>query len=56
LWNMENAFMGGPFVHYAFVDKTGKQLICVDGYVFAPKFDKREFLRELEAIALSSLN
>ncbi|HAW52265.1 MAG TPA: hypothetical protein DCX54_08060 [Flavobacteriales bacterium] len=56
LWNMENAFMGGPFVHYAFVDKTGTKIICVDGYVFAPKFDKREFLRELEAIALSALN
>ena len=56
LWNMENAFMGGPFVHYAFIDKTGKRLICVDGYVFAPKFEKREFLRELEAVALSALN
>jgi hypothetical protein len=56
LWNMENAFMGGPFVHYAFVDETGTKLICVDGYVFAPKFEKREFLRELEAVALSALN
>ena len=56
MWNMENAFMGGPFVQYAFVDKTEEKLICVDGYVFAPKFEKREFLRELEAIALSALN
>ena len=55
LWNMEGAFMGGPFVHYAFVDAKSGNLICVDGYVFAPKFDKREFLRELEAIALSGI-
>jgi hypothetical protein len=55
LWNMSGAFMGGPFVHYTFVDKTGKYLIDIDAYVFAPKFDKREYLRELEAIALSGV-
>ena len=56
LWHMKVDFMGGPFVHYAFIDKSGKNLICIDGYVFAPKFDKREYLRELEAIALSAIN
>lgn len=56
LWNMKGAFMGGPFVNYSFVDTTGKVLINVDIYVFAPKFDKREYLRELEAIALSGVN
>lgn len=55
LWNMKGAFMGGPFVHYVFVDKTGRKIVHIDGYVFAPKFDKREYLRELEAIALSAL-
>ena len=54
LWNMKGAFMGGPFVHYAFVDKSGQFIVHVDGYVFAPKFDKREFVRELEAIGLSA--
>ena len=55
LWHMKVDFMGGPFVHYAFVDEEGRNLICIDGYVFAPKFDKREYLRELEAIALSAI-
>ncbi len=55
LWNMKGAFMGGPFVHYSFVDAEGRYLVNIDAYVFAPKFDKREYLRELEAIALSSL-
>jgi len=55
LWNMKGAFMGGPFVHYSYIDETGKNQINIDGYVFAPKFDKREYLRELEAIALSGV-
>ena len=54
LWNMKGAFMGGPFVHYSFVDKSGQFIVHIDGYVFAPKFDKREYLRELEAIGLSA--
>lgn len=56
LWNMKGAFMGGPFVNYSFVDKTGKYIINADIYVFAPKFDKREYLRELEAMALSGFD
>lgn len=56
LWNMKGAFMGGPFVNYSFVDKTGTNIISADIYVFAPKFDKREYLRELEAIALSGFD
>ena len=56
LWHMKVDFMGGPFIHYAFIDKAGKNVISIDGYVFAPKFDKREYLRELEAIALSAIN
>jgi len=55
LWNMKGAFMGGPFIHYSFIDETGKNQVNIDGYVFAPKFDKREYLRELEAIALSGV-
>ena len=55
LWNMTGAFMGGPFVHYTFVDSSGKYVLDVDGYVFAPKFDKRTFLMEVEAIAVSGI-
>ncbi|MEQ8323687.1 MAG: DUF4837 family protein [Vicingaceae bacterium] len=55
LWNMKGAFMGGPFVQYTYTDTSGKAIIYIDCYVFAPKFDKREYLRELEAIALSAL-
>lgn len=50
LWNMKNDFMGGPFLHYTLVDEKNKRVIHLDGFVFAPKFNKREYLRELEAI------
>lgn len=54
LWFIKGDFMGGPYVNYTFVDEKRNSVICIDGYVFAPKFDKREFLRELEAFALSA--
>jgi hypothetical protein len=34
-------------------DKESNKIITVEGDVFAPKFDKREYLRELEAILFS---
>ncbi len=53
LWNMKNDFMGGPFIHYTFLDKENKKVINLDGFVYAPKFNKREYLRELEAMIKS---
>lgn len=53
LWNMKNDFMGGPFLHYTFVDEANNRVINLDGFVYAPKFNKREYLRELEAIMKS---
>ena len=50
LWNMKNDFMGGPFIHYAIVDTNRNEIIHLDGFVYAPKFNKREYLRELEAL------
>ena len=53
LWNMKNDFMGGPFVSLSTYDENKKQILTVEGQVFAPKFDKREYLREMEAIMFS---
>jgi 5'(3')-deoxyribonucleotidase len=50
LWRVENDFMGGPFVSYSFVDKTRENIVCVEGYVYNPKKDKRNFIMQLEAI------
>ncbi|PJA09196.1 MAG: hypothetical protein COX70_02225 [Flavobacteriales bacterium CG_4_10_14_0_2_um_filter_32_8] len=50
LWYMQGDFMGGPYINYTLIDEQRNRVICLDGYVFAPKFDKREYLRELEAL------
>jgi len=53
LWYMHRDFMGGPFINYSLVDEKNNRIICIDGYVYSPKFDKREFLREQEALIKS---
>jgi hypothetical protein len=50
LWRTENEFMGGPFVSLTTTNAEGDEIICVSGFVFAPKFDKREYIREVEAV------
>ncbi|MBL4593597.1 MAG: DUF4837 family protein [Flavobacteriales bacterium] len=50
LWRMQGDFMGGPYINYTLVDEQRNRVICIDGYVYAPKFNKREFLREQEAL------
>lgn len=54
LWQMENAPMGGPFVSYSQLDTLRQRIIVVEGFVYAPGKDKRNFIRELEA-ALQTL-
>lgn len=53
LWRMEGDFMGGPWTAISWVDEARGQLVTVDGYVYAPYFSKREYLREVEAIVRS---
>ena len=50
LWNVENDFMGGPFVSYSTVDNYRNRLITVEGWVYAPKYNKRNYLRKVIAI------
>lgn len=54
LWDLENDFMGGPFLSYTFVDKTQNKVITIDGFMYAPKQKKAVMLRELEAILWST--
>lgn len=42
---------GGPFLTYTFYDQESGRIYMIDGMVFAPGYDKREFLRQLEVIA-----
>lgn len=50
LWKVKNDFMGGPFINASFLSKDKKQVITVDGFVYAPSLSKRDYVRQLEAI------
>ncbi|HAM99717.1 MAG TPA: hypothetical protein DCQ26_14015 [Marinilabiliales bacterium] len=53
LWKMENDFMGGPFVSISQLDPYRNRVVTVEGFVYAPKFNKRNYIRQLEAILYS---
>ncbi|WP_435412461.1 DUF4837 family protein [Psychroserpens mesophilus] len=53
LWDVKNAYMSGPFINYAIEDKVNNRMIIVEGYVFAPSVNKRDYMFELEAIIKS---
>lgn len=50
LWRVQNDFMGGPFISFSRFDMKRNRIITVDGYVYAPRFDKRNYLRQVEGI------
>lgn len=52
-WEVQNDFMGGPFVSHAFYSKDGKDVIVLFAFVYAPKYDKRQYLRQVESIIYS---
>ncbi len=53
LWELRNDYMGGPFVSHTFLDKNQENIIVLEGFVYAPKFPKRNYLRHVEAILYS---
>jgi len=50
IWEVKNDFMGGSFINYSFIDSKNKRVLCLDGFVYAPNQDKRDYIFELEAI------
>lgn len=53
LWRVENDFMGGPFVSLSVLDASRRRVITIEGHVYAPKNDKRNYLRQVEAMVYS---
>ena len=53
LWKLVNDFMGGPFISLSTYDEKRGRVVTVEGNVFAPKFPKREYVRELQAAIYS---
>ena len=54
LWEMKNGeVMGGPFVSHTRLDEVNNRLITIEGFVFAPGRDKRNLIRQVEAMVYS---
>ncbi len=52
-WEVQGDFMGGPFVSHSFYSQDGKDIIVLEAFVYAPKYDKRQYLRQVESILYS---
>lgn len=54
LWEMKNGeVMGGPFVSHTRLDELHNRLITIEGFVFAPGKEKRNIMRQTEAMVYS---
>jgi hypothetical protein len=53
LWDTYNDFMGGPFISRAFLSQDQSEMIVIEGFVYAPKYNKRDYLRQLDYILSS---
>lgn len=53
LWRVENDFMGGPYVALSELDVSNQRVINAFGFVYAPSKDKRNLLRQVEAMIYS---
>lgn len=54
LWKVENDFMGGPFVSISMLDLLNNRVVVAEGYVYGPNTDKRNYLRQVEAMIYSA--
>jgi hypothetical protein len=50
LWELEGDFMGGPFISYTLVDPRYNRVVTMEGFVYNPNQDKKNLLRQLEAL------
>lgn len=53
LWRLINDFMGGPYISLAELDMANQRVIVAFGYLYAPNKDKRDYLRQVEAMIYS---
>lgn len=53
LWRLFGDFMGGPFVSYTLLSPDGSQVVELTGYVYCPRFKKRDYLMQVDGICRS---
>ncbi|MGP1363222.1 MAG: DUF4837 family protein [Bacteroides sp.] len=52
-WEVHGHAMGGSYISYSHLNKRGDSLITTEGYIYAPRFAKRDYMRALDAILLT---
>ena len=50
IWEINGYPMAGPFLTYIINDEKNDRKLVIEGFVFAPATDKRDYMFELEAI------
>ena len=53
LWKVSDSSAGGPYISYVLVDETKRKLYYIEGYVYSPGYDKKNLIREVDAILSS---
>ena len=53
MWEVEGDYMGGPFVAHSFYSPDGSEIIVAEAWVYAPKYNKRQLLRQVESLLYS---
>ncbi|MBI5915749.1 MAG: DUF4837 family protein [Bacteroidetes bacterium] len=54
VWDMVNDFKGGPFISNLMLNPKTNELVLVDGFIFAPGKDKRNYMQEMEMVLSSA--
>ena len=54
IWEIENDYMGGPFISYTIHDPDSNELLYLDGFIHAPGKEKRNYMQQLEKIFTSA--
>lgn len=54
LWNVVNYSMGGPWMSLSTLDLANRRIITVEGWVYAPEFDKLTYMRQMDAMLYST--
>lgn len=52
-WEVTDDFMGGPFVQHSFYSPDGSEIVVAMAFVYAPKYNKRQYLRQVESMLYS---
>lgn len=50
LWDVHGYALGGPYMSYTFVDTIANRMVMIDGYIQAPRKEKRDIMLRIEAI------